>query len=59
MFASGGHAFIEITGIVLDTSRFGAPTTPPGSGPRWQPASILPSQLADGNTWTERHPPGL
>ena len=59
VFASGGHAFIEIAGIVLDTSRFGAPTTPPGSGPRWQPASILPSQLVDGNTWTERHPPGL
>ena len=59
VFASAGHAFIEIAGILLDTSRFGAPTLPAGSGPRWQPTSTLPAQLNDGNTWTERHPPGL
>jgi hypothetical protein len=59
VFASGGHAFIEIAGILLDTSRFGTPTTPAGTGPRWQPTSILPAQLNDGNSWTERHPPGL
>ena len=59
VFASGGHAFIEIAGILLDTSRFGAPTMPAGSGPRWQPTSILTAQLNDGNRWTERHPPGL
>ncbi len=59
VFASGGHAFIEIAGILLDTSRFGTPTVPTGSGPRWQPTSILPAQLNDGNNWTERHPPGL
>ena len=59
VFASGGHALIEIAGILLDTSRFGAPTTPPGSGPRWQPTTILAAQLNDGNSWTERHPPGL
>ena len=59
VFASGGHAFIEIAGILLDTSRFGAPTVPTGSGPRWQPTSILTAQLNDGNSWTERHPPGL
>ena len=58
VFASSGHAFIEVAGIVLDTAHF-APTMPGGSGPRWQPASILPSQLADGNVWTQRHPPGL
>ena len=57
VFASAGHAFIEIAGILLDTSRFGAPTVPTGSGPRWQPTSILTAQLNDGNTWTERHPP--
>ena len=59
VFASGGHAFIEIAGILLDTSRFGAPTVPTGSGPRWQPTSILTAQLNDGNSWTKRHPPGL
>ena len=58
VYASAGHAFIQVAGIVLDTAHWTS-TTPSGSGPRWQPASILPSQLADGNTWTERHPPGL
>ena len=58
VYASANHAFIEVAGVVLDTAHW-TPTTPPGSGPRWQPASILPSQLADGNTWTQRHPPGL
>ena len=58
VYASAGHAFIEIAGIVLDTAHWTS-TIPSGSGPRWQPATILPSQLADGNTWTERHPPGL
>ncbi len=58
VFASAGHAFIEVAGIVLDTAHY-APATPAGSGPRWQPASIIASQLQDGNTWTERHPPGL
>jgi len=58
VYASANHAFIQIAGIVLDTAHW-TPTTPAGSGPRWQPASILPSQLADGNTWTQRHPPGL
>ena len=58
VYASANHAFIQIAGIVLDTAHW-TPTTPPGTGPRWQPASTLPSQLADGNTWTQRHPPGL
>ena len=58
IYASANHAFIQIAGIVLDTAHW-TPTTPPGTGPRWQPASTLPSQLADGNSWTERHPVGL
>jgi len=74
VYATGAHAFIEVAGIVLDTSHY-APVQPasvsdpfpaddpanggPTSGPRWQPASILPSQLADGNVWTQRHPQGL
>jgi hypothetical protein len=58
VYASAGHAFIEIAGLVLDTAHY-APTAPGGSGPRWQPASIIPAQLQDGNTWTARHPPGL
>jgi hypothetical protein len=31
----------------------------PTSGPRWQPASIIPNQLNDGNAWSVSHPPGL
>ena len=58
VYASAGHAFIEIAGLVLDTAHY-AQTAPGGSGPRWQPASIIPAQLRDGNTWTVRHPPGL
>jgi hypothetical protein len=58
VFASAGHAFIEVAGLVLDTSHYG-PTAPAGTGPRWQPASILSAQLADGNAWTQRHPAGL
>lgn len=58
VYASAGHALIEIAGLVLDTAHY-APTAPTGPGPRWQPASIIPAQLRDGNTWTVRHPPGL
>ena len=60
VFASAGHAVIEIAGIVLDTAWYASvQPTSPGSGPRWQPASIIQAQLRDGKTWTERHPPGL
>jgi hypothetical protein len=58
VYASAGHAFIEIAGLALDTAHY-APTAPAGSGQRWQPASIIPAQLRDGNTWTVRHPLGL
>jgi hypothetical protein len=58
VFGSAGHAFVEIAGIVLDTAHY-AGTMPSGSGPRWQPASIIPSQLHDGNRYFRRHPPGL
>jgi hypothetical protein len=60
VFASAGHAFIEVAGIALDIAWYStvAPTTP-DNGPRWQPGSIIPAQLKDGNTWTERHTPGL
>jgi hypothetical protein len=74
VFGSGPHAFLEVAGIVLDTAQY-APVQPasvpdpyppgdpsnggPASGPRWQPASIVPAQLNDGNAWFERHPIGL
>jgi hypothetical protein len=58
VWGSGGHAFMEVAGIVIDTAHY-APVTPGGSGPRWQPASIISAQLHDGNGYAERHPAGL
>lgn len=62
VFANSGHAFIEVAGIVMDTAWY-APVQPttPASGPRWQPASIIPTQTAGDHYggFVERHPPGL
>lgn len=65
VYANSAHAFIEVAGIVLDTAWY-APVQPttPGSGPRWQPASIVPAQYAGdeqaGNGgFVPRHPQGL
>lgn len=57
VWGSGNHAFIEVAGIVFDTSHY-ASVTPGGSGPRWQPASIISRQLRDGNRYVARHPAG-
>lgn len=74
VYGSAGHAFIEVAGIVLDTAHYAAvepasvrdsypaddpANAGPASGPRWQPASIIPSQLGDGNSWSVGHPSGL
>jgi 3D (Asp-Asp-Asp) domain-containing protein len=61
VYANSGHAFIQIAGIVLDTAWY-APVQPtsPGSGPRWQPASIIAAQYAgDPSGFVQRHPRGL
>jgi hypothetical protein len=55
--AGQGHTFIEVAGIVLDTVH-GSPTTPGGTGPRWQPASEIGYELASGS-FVIRHPQGL
>ena len=52
-----GHTFIEVAGIVLDTVH-GTPTSPAGSGPRWQPASEAAYELRTGS-FVARHPQGL
>jgi hypothetical protein len=52
-----GHTFIEVAGIVLDTVH-GTPTTPAGTGPRWQSASEVAYELHSGSFVT-RHPQGL
>ena len=65
VYANSAHAFINVAGVVLDTAWY-APVQPtsPGSGPRWQPASIIPAQYAGdqaaGNGgFIQRHPAGL
>lgn len=57
--SSGGqaHAFIAVDGIVLDTVHL-EPTTPSGTGPRWQPQQEVQRELADGS-FVARHPVGL
>jgi hypothetical protein len=37
VYTNPGHAFIEIAGIRLDTSREGDPHPAPGTCPRWRP----------------------
>jgi 3D (Asp-Asp-Asp) domain-containing protein len=65
VYANSAHAFIAVAGVVLDTAWY-APVQPttPVSGPRWQPASIIPAQyagdLGGGNGgFVQRHPQGL
>lgn len=38
VYTNPGHAFVEIAGIRLDTSREGDPHPAAGTGPRWRPA---------------------
>ena len=63
VFYNAAHVFIEVDGIVFDTAHY-APTEPSGTGPRWQPSSMIQPQIngdvADGNGgFAEAHPPGL
>ena len=63
VFYNAAHVFIEVDGIVFDTAHY-APTEPAGTGPRWQPSSMIQAQIngdvADGNGgFAEAHPPGL
>jgi len=63
VYADSAHAFIDIAGVVLDTAHY-TTTSPAGSGPRWQPQSIIAAQYAgdqaDGHGgFVQRHPEGL
>ena len=51
VYANGGHAFMQIAGIRLDTSRAGDPAG--GKGPRWR--RLLRSTAG----FSPRHPQGL
>jgi hypothetical protein len=54
IYATAGHAYIEVAGIYVDTAAgLGNPPNPPPTGPRW-------SSVGTGPTgFVERHPPGL
>ncbi|MGO9754659.1 MAG: lytic murein transglycosylase [Solirubrobacteraceae bacterium] len=56
---SGGspHAWIEVAGLVLDTVH-GTPTTPGGTGPRWQTAAEAAFETQTGS-FQAHHPSGL
>jgi len=56
VYADSGHTFVVVAGIAFDTAHYG-PTTPSGSGPRWQ--SDPTGNLADGGNYVVRHPSGL
>ncbi len=62
IYTNPGHAFIEVAGIVLDTAWY-APVQPtnPSTGPRWQPGSMIPAQIAGDQYggFIQRHPVGL
>jgi 3D (Asp-Asp-Asp) domain-containing protein len=57
IYANSAHAWIVIAGIALDTADYGGPPIPAGSGPRWRSEPL--ANLADGTSYTARHPPGL
>jgi hypothetical protein len=62
VFANTGHVWLAVAGIVLNTAWY-APVQPrtPDSGPRWQPSSTIPLQLAGDlyGAFARRHPEGF
>jgi 3D (Asp-Asp-Asp) domain-containing protein len=58
IYANEDHVFVSVAGIAFNTAPYVSPN-PPGSGPRWQPGSTVPEQLAgDPNGFIARHWPG-
>ncbi len=53
VYTNPQHAFVQITGIRLDTSAEADPHPAPGSGPRWRPLFRHPS------AFQARHPDGF
>ena len=65
VFSNTTHVFIEVDGIVMDTAWYSSvQPTNPGSGPRWQPSSMIQAQVngdtsAGNGGFTETHPVGF
>jgi hypothetical protein len=53
VYTNPAHAFVQIAGIRLDTSREGDPNPAPGSGPRWRPV------MHGASGFQSRHPSSL
>jgi hypothetical protein len=53
VYTNPGHAFVEIAGIRLDTSREQDPHPAPGTGPRWRPV------MRSTSGYQSRHPAAL
>jgi cell wall-associated NlpC family hydrolase len=53
VYTNPGHAFVEIAGIRLDTSREGDPHPARGTGPRWRPV------MTSTSGYVARHPSDL
>jgi hypothetical protein len=53
VFTNPAHAFVQIAGIRLDTSREGDPHPAPGTGPRWRPV------MRSAPGFQSRHPANL
>lgn len=53
VYTNPGHAFVEIAGIRLDTSREGDPHPARGTGPRWRPV------MTTTGGYLARHPSDL
>lgn len=57
IYANTQHTWIVIAGRAFDTSHYGGPAVPAGTGPRW--LSDPTGNLADGQSYVVRHPTGL
>jgi hypothetical protein len=53
VYTNPGHAFVEVAGVRLDTSREGDPHPAPGTGPRWRPV------MGTTSGYLARHPSDL
>ena len=54
IYATAGHAYVEVAGIYFDTAAgLGNPPNPPSTGPRWSTVGTGPAGFV------ARHPPGL
>lgn len=57
IYANPAHTWIVVAGLAFDTSDYGGPSIPAGSGPRWRAQPV--ANLSDGTSYAVRHPAGL